>query len=190
MTTSDSFTAEVKKYSAWHIVTGVLTVLLGLFLIIYPFAAATVTTVLLGWVLIFVALAQVIFAFNSPTIGNFALKILLGVLYGITGAVLVFFPISGVVTLTGILGILLLMRAIFEAVTAFQVRPLQGWGWLLFDGAVTLLLAVMILSKWPSSSVWAIGTLLGVSVLMSGTSKIMLAVAIRSGAKGLESFAH
>jgi len=46
-----------------------------------------------------------------------------------------------------------------------------GSGWLLFDGIVTLLLAFMILGTWPSSKIWAIGTLVGVSMLFSGISR-------------------
>jgi uncharacterized membrane protein HdeD (DUF308 family) len=68
------------------------------------------------------------------------------------------------------------------AVTAFQARPLEGWGWLLADAVISLLLGMLILVKWPSSSAWAIGTLVGVAVLMSGISRIMIAGKIRSGA--------
>jgi len=48
-----------------------------------------------------------------------------------------------------------------------------------FDGIVTLVLAAMIGSAWPISSVWAVGTLLGVSMLSSGTTRLMLSFAVR-----------
>ena len=35
---------------------------------------------------------------------------------------------------------------------------------LLFDGVVTLILAVMIWRTWPSSTGWVIGTLVGISM--------------------------
>jgi uncharacterized membrane protein HdeD (DUF308 family) len=50
---------------------------------------------------------------------------------------------------------------------------------LLFDGIVTLVLAAMIGSAWPISSVWAIGTIVGVSMLFSGITRLMLSVAVR-----------
>jgi len=65
---------------------------------------------------------------------------------------------------------------------AFRLRPVEGWGWFLFDGLATIAVAVLILAKWPSSSVWAIGTLIGVSVLMGGISRIMIAGKMRRGA--------
>ena len=73
-----NLTEELKKRSAWSIFMGVLTAALGVFLIFYPLATATITAVLLGWVLIFVGIALFVFALHSQTVGNFFLKILLG----------------------------------------------------------------------------------------------------------------
>ena len=47
------------------------------------------------------------------------------------------------------------------------------------DGIVTLALAAMIGSAWPISSVWAIGTLVGVSMFSSGITRLMVSVAMR-----------
>ena len=43
---TQSLTDEIKNRSGWSIFMGVLTALLGVFLIVYPMAAATVTTLL------------------------------------------------------------------------------------------------------------------------------------------------
>ena len=102
---------------------GVLTALLGFFLIAYPMATAMITTLLLGWVLIFVAIAQIVFALHSQTVGRFFAKVLLAILYGLAGVVLAFFPGVGVAGLTMMLGTLLLVYAGVEAATAFEVRP-------------------------------------------------------------------
>jgi len=181
---------QLKKRSAWSIFMGVLTAALGMFLIVYPLATATITTVLLGWVLIFVGIALVVFALHSQTVGNFFLKILLGLLYGICGFALAFFPIAGVAALTLMLGTLLLIQAAMLTAIAFQLKPVEGWGWFLADAATSLLLSVLIFAKWPSSAIWTIGTLVGVSVLMSGISRIMIATKIRSGAATMERFSR
>ncbi len=185
MPTSD-FTGDIRKRSTWGVFMGVLTAILGVFLIAYPLATATVTTLLLGWVLIFVGIAQFVFALHSQTIGNFVLKVLLGLLYGIAGVALAFFPFAGVAALTVLLGILLLVHAGLATAIAFELRPVEGWGWFLFDAAATLLIGILILARWPSSSVWAIGTLVGVAVLMSGISRIVIATKIRGAAGSVE----
>ena len=107
-------------------------------------------------------------------------------LYGFCGIALAFSPFEGVEVLTGLLGTLLLVYAGGATVTAFQVRPTEGWGWFLFDAAASFLMGVLIFAKWPSSSVWAIGTLVGVSVLVGGISRIMIAAKIRSGASSVD----
>lgn len=135
---TQSLTEDLKKRSAWSIFMGVITAVLGVFLIAYPLATATITTLLLGWVLIFVGIAQFVFALYSQTPGNFLLRVLFGVIYGIMGVVLAFFPLGGVVALTGLLGTLLLVQAGLGTAMAFQVRPLPGWGWFLADAAASL----------------------------------------------------
>ncbi len=188
--TTHSLTKEIKNRSAWSIFMGVVTAALGVFLIVYPLAAATMTTVLLGWALIFIGIAHFVFALNSQTAGNFFLKVFLSVLYGISGIALAFFPIVGVAALTGVLGTLLLIQAGLLTVTAFQLKPLDGWGWLLVDAGASLLLGLTIIAQWPFSSVWAIGTLVGVSMLMGGISRIMISAKIRSGAANVQRFAQ
>ena len=181
-----SLADNIKRRSAWSIFIGALTALLGFFLIAYPMATATITTMLLGWVLIFVAIAQNVFALHSHTVGKFFAKALLAILYGLAGVVLAFFPGVGVAGLTMMLGTLLLVYAGAETATAFKVRPVEGWGWFLFNAIVAFLVAMLILAKWPSSSLWAIGTLVGASVMMGGISRIMIASGIRSGISRME----
>jgi uncharacterized membrane protein HdeD (DUF308 family) len=183
-----NLTADIKKRSAWSIGMGVLTAVLGVFLILYPFATAMITTVLLGWILVLVGVAQFVFALHTQTVGNFFLKILLGILYVVAGLALAFLPIEGVIVLTGVFGTLLLVQAGLLTVTAFQMKPLDGWGWYLADAIASLLLGVLIFAKWPNSSLWAIGTLVGVAVLMGGISRIMIAAKIRSGAGQVERY--
>ncbi|HXJ86682.1 MAG TPA: DUF308 domain-containing protein, partial [Candidatus Binatia bacterium] len=165
---AQSLIEEVKKRSAWSISMGVLSAALGVFLIIYPLVTAKITIVLLGWVLILVGVAQFVFALHSQKVGNFFLKVLWGVLFGIVGFFLAFAPAAGVEALTALLGTMLLVQAGLATVMAFQVKPIEGWGWFLFDAAASFLIGMLILVQWPSSSVWAIGTLVGASVLLGG----------------------
>ena len=67
----------------------------------------------------------------------------------------------------------------FEAIAYFRSRGEGGSGWLLVNALITLLLGGLIWFHWPSSSVWAIGTLVGVNLLMTGISRLMLGLAAR-----------
>lgn len=174
-----SLESDIKRHFTWSIVTGVITALLGLFLITFPLLAAAITTLVFGSILICVGIAQLIFAFHSHSVGKFLLQAISSVLYLVAGIALAFFPLAGVVALTVLVGALLLIYAGTVTVTAFQLRPFDGWGWFLMDGIASFLMGALILGGWPSSSVWAIGTLVGVSVLMGGISRIMIATRMR-----------
>ena len=188
--TTTTLTDDISKRATWSIVMGVLTAAIGVFMIVYPMAAATVTTIFVGWSLFFVGVAQFIFAFQSTGAGNFLLKALTSLLYGITGLALVFFPISGVAALAIVVGSVFIVQAALLIATAFQLRPIAGWGWFLADGVADAAIAILILAGWPSSSYWAIGTLVGVSVLMTGISRVIIASKIKSGVGAVQDFAR
>ena len=177
---------EAKRRAAWSILTGVLTSALGVFLIAYPLVTAKMTTVLLGWILIFVGIGEFVFALHSRKPGGFFPKLLAAALFAVTGAALACSPMVGVQGLTGLLGTLLLVQAGLAAVTAFQIRPLAGWQWYLVGAGTSFALGLLVLMKWPSSSVWAIGTLVGAAVLVGGVVRIVIAVKIQSEALSLE----
>jgi uncharacterized membrane protein HdeD (DUF308 family) len=188
--TTTSVTDDINKRATWSIVMGVLTAAIGIVMIGYPMAAATVTTIFVGWSLVFVGVAQLIFAFQSEGAGHFFLKLLTSLLYGITGLALVFFPITGVAALTIVVGSAFMVQAALLIATAFQLRPIAGWGWFLADGIADAVIAILILAGWPSSSTWAIGTLVGVSVLMTGISRVIIASRIKSGANTIGNLAR
>jgi len=172
------------------VLLGILIAALGIFMILYPMATATVTTLFVGWSLIFAGVAQFVFAIQSRGAGHTVLKIVTSLLNVVTGGVLVFYPIAGVAALTLFLGSVLLVQGALMTTTAFMLRPAPGWGWFLADAVALVAVAILILAGWPSSSSWAIGTLVGVSVLMSGVSRIFVATLIRRGVGNLQNAAR
>ena len=91
-------------------------------------------------------------------------------------------------SLTLVLASLFLVEGIFDIALFFQMRATGGSSWILVDGIITLLLGLMIYLRWPSSSNWAIGTLVGVSLVISGATRLMLSLAVRKAAAHFASF--
>ncbi|HEY5178147.1 MAG TPA: hypothetical protein VII95_21540, partial [Terriglobales bacterium] len=56
---------------------------------------------------------------------------------------------------------------------------LRGWGWILVDAIVTILLGVLIWAHWPLNAEWVVGTLFGISIIMSGVTRLMISMAFR-----------
>ena len=180
---------EVSKRAGWSVFMGILTAAVGLVMIIYPLATAAASTVFVGSALIVAGVAQSIFAFASGTAGKFFLNILLGLLYGIAGISLVASPGIGLVTLTAVLGVMLIAEAVSETFMAFALPAGAGRGGFLVNAAFSLLLGVMILAQWPVSSVWAIGTMVGVAVLVNGVTRAVISGRIRHDARAFSAAA-
>lgn len=184
----NDLTYRLKKRSNWDVFMGVLEVLLGLVLIVFPFIAGTVTTIIIGAVLLVAGVVEIVLALGSHTAGRFFLRLLLGVIYGIGGFLLLANPVWGVAVLTIVLGVILIVEGITTAVLAFQIRPDRSWGWLLFDSAITLLLGILILYGWPSTALWALGTLVGVAILVRGITRIAVSLGLRRAATSVLRF--
>jgi uncharacterized membrane protein HdeD (DUF308 family) len=94
-------------------------------------------------------------------------------------------PVLGVTSLTLVLASLFLIEGVLNIVLFFKMRSVGGSTWVLIDGIITLLLGLMIYMQWPSSSAWAIGTLVGVSMIISGVTRISLSLALRKAVTAL-----
>lgn len=174
-----NLTREVKSRAGWGIFLGIVTAALGVLLIAYPLAAATVTTIIIGCVLIIAGIMDIALALRAHTAGTLFLRFLLGAVYIVGGLLLLFNPLWGVAALTVVLGVMLLFEAGATIGLGFQVRPLSGWGWLLFDGVISAILGFLILAHWPASAVWAIGTLVGAAIFLRGITRIALSAGLR-----------
>jgi uncharacterized membrane protein HdeD (DUF308 family) len=169
----------VKLGSTWSIVLGVLFVVAGIFAIAEPFLAAVVFSAFLAWLLILVGVMHIVAAFQGHTGTSIAWKVLIGSAYVIFGIYGLMRPGIFAASLTLLLGILFLVEGVFSAILWWKTLSAQGATWILIDALVTLALGGMIYYHWPSSTVWAIGTLVGVGLIMSGTSRIMMSLAAR-----------
>ncbi|BAY32145.1 hypothetical protein NIES2107_40310 [Nostoc carneum NIES-2107] len=166
--------SDINKSDNKSLLTGILLIVLGVIAIAVP----TVSTIFAEtWVAVILAsagFAKLFYAYNTRQSGGFLWKLLLGVLYIATGIMLLIYPSTGIFTLTLLLGSFLLTEGVFELILAFKLRPQQNWTWVLGDGIITLVLGAMIWFQWPFDAPWVIGTLLGVSILFTGVSRLML----------------
>jgi uncharacterized membrane protein HdeD (DUF308 family) len=184
--TTETLSREVSKHAGWSIFMGILTAAVGAVMIIYPLATAAASTVFFGAALLVAAVAQLAFAFTSDTAGQFLLKLVLGVFYGVAGVCLIALPGIGVVTLTAMLGTMLIAAGVVESALGFSVPAGAGRGWFFFSGFFSLLLGILIIAQWPASSVWAIGTMVGAGVLSNGITRIVASSWVRSEARQFE----
>jgi uncharacterized membrane protein HdeD (DUF308 family) len=169
----------VRQASTLSILWGVLLIICGLLVIGSPYVAAVAVNVVIAWLLVVAGALHIFVAFQAFKAGTMLWKLLVGVAYVAAGVYMVMQPQLGVASLTLLLASLFLVEGLLAIILFFQIRSLGGSAWVLVDGIVTLLLGGMIYMQWPASSAWAIGTLVGVSMFMSGVSRVMMSTAVR-----------
>jgi uncharacterized membrane protein HdeD (DUF308 family) len=176
---AEAFSSDVRRVTGWSIGLSVLMIVAGIFAIASPFWAGIAVTRVVGWLLLFSGGLHFVYAFRGGGVTAVIWEILLAVLYAVAGIYILANTAIGLATLTFVIAFFLFVEAIIEFTASYMMRHEKGSGWLLFDGIVTLLLALMIWGTWPASEAWAIGTLVGVSMLFSGVSRLMMASAVR-----------
>jgi uncharacterized membrane protein HdeD (DUF308 family) len=177
---SDNSIVTMEKHSiAWSKALSILIILAGIVAIAAPPAAGIAATVLIGWLLVFCGAMHFVIGWHLRKVGGLLWTVLLGIAYLSIGIYILLHPVAGLAVLTLALGAYLFAEAILEFALAWQLRPVGGSGWLTFDGVVTLIFSILIWSTWPSNSAWVIGTLLGVSMIFSGASRLAVLSAAR-----------
>ena len=163
----------------WFLALGIVLVVAGLAAIAFPFLSTIAAKIMLGWLFLIGGVVMILHAFNAPGWKGFIWELLIGILYLVAGAYLSFFPLTGLVTLAILLAALFIAEGVAEVIMAFQVRPHEGWGWLLLSGIAALAVGVMIGMDLPGSATWALGLLVGINLIFSGWSYVFLALAGR-----------
>jgi uncharacterized membrane protein HdeD (DUF308 family) len=178
MSTS-SLGAIAKESVGWSIGLSVLMILAGVLAIVIPPAAGIAVLVVVAWLLMLSGAVHLVFAWQTRTAGGMIWELLLGILYIFVGVYALLHPVAGLASLTLVLALYLFAEGVLELIMGFRLRPMPGSGWLLLDGIVTLVLGILIWRSWPSSTEWVIGTLVGISMLFSGTARLSLSLAAR-----------
>ena len=164
----------IKGNAGLTIVSGVILLIAGMLAIGSPLVAGLSITIMVGAMLAVSGIGQCFLAFKTGAFGRGLMVLIVGVLMTITGFYLMQQPVSGLATLTIILMSYLLATGVLEIIVAFQLKPADGWGLLLFNGFVTLVLGILLWRQFPLSGAWAIGVLFGIKMIFSGWAFIFI----------------
>jgi len=171
--------AAMPRPASTSLVWPIVLILIGALALALPVATSFGVARVLSWLLLFDGIIQFFYAFKSEGVGRILWKILVALLYVGGGIYLLLNPLVGMAGLTLMLAVFFCAEGIMDLLTYLFGSKNNGAHWLLLHGIVTLLLGVMIWRRWPMSSLWAVGILAGVAILLSGVTRLLLALAIR-----------
>lgn len=160
--------------SGWQLAWGVLLIVSGLLAVAMPGVAALATVLVLAWLLVLGGAFEIAYAIQTRRAGGLAWKLVSGLLTLALGVLILAAPVAGVASLALVVGAFLFVAGIARTLLALRLRPLRGWGWVLFDGLLSIAVAILVAIGWPESSVALIGLLTGLSLISTGIWRIVL----------------
>jgi uncharacterized membrane protein HdeD (DUF308 family) len=163
----------------WLLVLGISMVVLGTIALFITPAATIGTVLVLGWLLVVSGVVETIQSFRMRKWGGIFIHLIGGVLGVLVGLLIVTHPVAGALAWTLLFAAFFTIIGIFRLVAAIRLK-FPNWGWAAFDGAVTLLLGVLLWIDWPGSGLWFLGFAVGVSLLLRGWAYVMFAIAVRA----------
>jgi uncharacterized membrane protein HdeD (DUF308 family) len=173
---------SIHDHWVFFLVEGIILVVLGLAAILIPPIASLAVAIIVGWLFLISGVVGLVMTFwlrHAPGFWWSLVSALLGIAAGV---VLLGWPVSGLLSLT----LVLIVFFVFEGIASIMFaldhrRELTGrWGWMLTSGIVDLVLAIIIWAGFPGTAAWAIGLLVGINMLMGGTSMIAIALHART----------
>lgn len=163
---------------------GVALAVIGALALLFPIATTFVVAVMVGWLLIFAGAATIYDAFALEGTGPFFGELLLGLLKLALGVYLVRHPDVSMIALTLLLAALFMIDGAVQVALALELRPSDGWVWMLAAGLIAIGVGLLIAAELPSASLVALGVLLGVSFLSTGLARIVLSRRLTALARG------
>jgi len=169
---------ELSHYRGWFLFLGLALIALGIVAIAQSVATTFVSMYFLGGIMLVAALIEAVDAVMVGRWSGFFLHLLGAILFGVTRLLLMRYPLATAEGLTAVLGMYFVVSDVFRVIAPlFLHLPYAGWH--VLNGIVSLLLGGVILTQWPISGLWVIGTFIGIDLMLRGLAWSTTAVALR-----------
>ncbi len=169
---------QLHQHASWFLALGISLVALGGLAIYFSAVATLISIFYLGLLLIVLGIFETIQATNLSRWSSFFLHLFLGVIYIVGGGLIIAHPLISEINITLLLAFFFIVGGILKTIFALT-HHMVNQGWRIVDGLVTLLLGILILQQWPESGLWVLGTFMGINMLLTGWTWIMLSFAAK-----------
>ena len=168
---------EIRKSWGWFMFLGIALTILGVACIIFNVPATFTTVLVFGWLLLISGVIQLIQGIRTGTWSGFFLFLLGALLRGITGFLLVRYPVIGAESLTLVLASFFIVGGLFRAIGSGMAK-LPSWGWAVFSGVLSVVLGIVLLWQMPITGLWFIGFAVGIDMIFDGAAVCTFASAV------------
>jgi len=167
-----------RRSNAWFVLGSIVMVVAGILAICLPLATTTALGILLAWLLIAAGIGHLIAAFRFESFGSFVWELLVATAGIFAGIYLRTHPTIGPMALTFLLAVLFLVSGISEFALFFRIRAAPHSGWILLNAAVDIIIGLVVLRNWPANSLWLLGVLVGIGLLVAGITRLLFSMRV------------
>jgi uncharacterized membrane protein HdeD (DUF308 family) len=181
LSVSSSPLAELPKRITWlSIVISILLIVFGILAVLLPIGMSYSVVLISSWLLMIAGVIQFVHVFRCRGIGDALWKAAVAAAYFIAGIYLRVNIARGITVLTLVLAAFFVAEGIISLFAYFGTKMSRHSVWLLLEAIATLVLGLMIWRHWPSNSLWVIGLLVGINMVVTGSTRLMLTLALRN----------
>ena len=163
----------------WLLGAGIVLALIALVALSNLLLTTIVSVLFVGATMLLAGAAHIVFAFQMKRWGQTIGLLLVGGLYVLAGLVTFWNPVLASTFLTLLMALSMLVAGIMRTAASLAIRPVSGGPWLAAAGVVTVLVSLIVLAGWPVNSLWMIGALLAIDLMLTGCALSALALALR-----------
>jgi uncharacterized membrane protein HdeD (DUF308 family) len=158
---------------------GIVLMVFGVVAVLMPAMAGTAVVMVIGGLLLVAGVVQFLQGLRVESWTHKLLPMVLGVITTICGIAVLAHPFLGMSVLALVLAVFFFVEGVWKIIASFSYRAARGWLAMFASGALAIVLGILIWSQWPLSGLWAVGILVGVDLMMTGASMVVLAVTMR-----------
>ncbi|WP_327351949.1 HdeD family acid-resistance protein [Streptomyces sp. NBC_01304] len=174
-TTPEEHGKQLSRSFGWLAALGAILVLGGFIGLIYTGVATLTSMLLFGWLLLAGGIVGLLQSVQLRGTNFFWLGVVVAALNLAAGVVVIRHPEGTAEALTMFAALLFLTGGVFRLVGSLVVRGPQ-FGLTLVQGAFGVLIGLLVLGEWPSSSLYVIGCFISLALLFDGLGLIAMGV--------------
>jgi uncharacterized membrane protein HdeD (DUF308 family) len=172
--------SEVRDKWGWFVALGVGLIILGVIALGNLFLATVATVFYIGAMMLVAGIVQIVHAFKVKTWSRFFYWFLSGIFYAVAGGIALYDPLVAGAAVTLLLAVALVVAGAFRIWVGLHARPEPGWGWIVATGVLTLLVGIVVYAAWPGNSLFLLGAILAIDLLIQGLGFISCGLALRA----------
>ncbi|MDX1331858.1 MAG: HdeD family acid-resistance protein [Robiginitalea sp.] len=176
---------ETLKYWWVGVLLGILFLLLGFWVLQSPVESFVTFAIYFAIIYIVSGIGAIAFSIsNRESLDGWGWQLAGGILELILGIALLANPGASMIVLAFFVGFWLLFRGFSAISISFELKRdgVKNWGWILFSGVLTTILAFMVLVN-PLYAVSTLSIFVGLALVMAGIAQIVIGFQIRKVSK-------